>query len=178
MTILAVAGSSLLLGVHSSLQTTVEAQQRTIAMGLARQMLDEISGRLYAEPGAGPYEDKLGPTAWESLGSGRERFNDIDDYNGFQAVPAVDPWGVPLGSDNGDGEERHPAFVSPNIKLSGWKRQTAVYYVDDADPTVRLGSGETSNLREVVVTVRRADSDGAVRTFATTRRVFAYVPTE
>src|SRR5688500_16894770 len=77
ITVLALAGSVLLLAVDSSLQTTTEAVDRSIADGLAQQLLDEITLQHFKEPGTSA-TGTLGPSGWEASGNGRERFNDTD----------------------------------------------------------------------------------------------------
>ncbi|MHB1036971.1 MAG: type IV pilus modification PilV family protein [Pirellulales bacterium] len=52
ISIAAVAGSAVLLGLNNSLQTTNSALEQTIAAGLAQQALDEISGAAFADLGS------------------------------------------------------------------------------------------------------------------------------
>lgn len=60
MTITAIAASAILLGIQSSLQTTMYTEEQTIALGLAQRTLDELLGPCYGE---------------------------IDTYNNFSAQP-------------------------------------------------------------------------------------------
>jgi type II secretory pathway pseudopilin PulG len=174
ITVLALAGSVLLLAVDSSLQTTSDAVDRTIADGLAQQLLDELSLAHFMEPGTSA-SDPLGPSGWESSGNGRERFNDTDDYHNFTAEPAEGIWGEPLGTGNGDGTARHSAFqIAPNY-FQSWRQRVEVFFVDPADPSVRLTVG-TSEYRAVEVTIERIEPDGTVRPLATRKKVIAYVP--
>ncbi|MCA9270890.1 MAG: type II secretion system protein, partial [Planctomycetales bacterium] len=85
MTVMALAGSALLLGVEASMRTTVDNLDRAVATGLARQSIDEIMGHLYTA--ADPYQYPLGPNSWEKSGAGRERFNDTDDFHGYSSTP-------------------------------------------------------------------------------------------
>ncbi len=174
ISVLALAGSVLLLAVDSSLQTTTDAVDRTIANGLAQQLLDEISLAHYLEPGT-QTSDPLGPSGWESSGSGRERFNDTDDYHNFTADPAEGVYGEPLGTGNGDGAARPSAFQVAPSYFQSWRQRVEIYFVDPADPSVRLTSG-TSEYRAIDVTIERVELDGTVRPLARLRKVIAYVP--
>jgi type II secretory pathway pseudopilin PulG len=174
ISVLALAGSVLLLAVDSSLQTTTDAVDRTIADGLAQQLLDEISLMHYMEPGT-QYSDSLGPTGWESAGSGRERFNDTDDYDKFSAQPAEGRFGEPLGTGNGDGTARHSAFQVAPSYFQSWRQRVEVYFVDPADPSIRLASG-TSEYRAIEVTIERIEADGTVQPLAARKKVIACIP--
>jgi hypothetical protein len=174
ITVLALAGSVLLLAVDSSLQTTTDAVDRTIADGLAQQLLDEISLAHYMEPGT-LHSDPLGPSGWETAGSGRERFNDTDDYHDFTAEPAEGVYGEPLGTGNGAGGARHSAFQVAPTFFQSWRQRVEVYFVDPADPSVRLTSG-TSEYRAIEVAIERIEPGGVVRKLASRRKVIAYVP--
>lgn len=174
--IAAIAGSALLLGATASIQTTDEAMQRTIADGIARQLIDEILGNRYAAPGTGGHDVTLGPSAWESSGSGRERYNDIDDYNAVRIAPPEDPYGIALGKDDGEGGLRHLNFQAPADFLENWRQEVDVYYVRESDLTTRLPLGQTTDYRVVEVRVYRNDPTGGDRELARLRRVIAYVP--
>jgi hypothetical protein len=174
ITVLALAGAVLLLAVDTSLQTTSEAVDRSIADGLAQQLLDEITLCHFMEPGTsstGP----LGPSGWENGGNGRERYNDTDDYHGFQAQPAEGLWGEPLGTGNDDGGQRHSAFQPPSGFFANWRQRVEVYFVDPSDPSVRLTSG-SSDYRAIEVHIEQLTDDGGVRPLATRKKVVAYVP--
>ncbi len=175
VTIAAVAASALLMGVHSSLQTTEAAMQQTIAAGVAQQLMDEVVGNLYCEPGTTGYAS-LGPSAWEAQGTARERYNDVDDYHAQRVKPPKDRWGVLLGTDDGKGGQRHAAFRAPAGYFDNWQEEIDIYYVRESDPAVRLPSGQTSDCRAVEVRIVDVQPDGARRELATLRRVVAYVP--
>jgi type II secretory pathway pseudopilin PulG len=176
VTIAAVAASALLMGIHSSLQTTDAAMQQTIAAGMAQQVIDEVVGNLYCQPGLTGYQTTLGPSSSEAQGTGRERFNDIDDYHAQRAKPPEDPWGVVLGKDNGKGGQRHVAFQAPTGYFDNWQQEIDVYYVRESDTSVRLPSGQTSDYRAVEVRIVDVQPDGARRELVKLRRVVAYVP--
>src|SRR4051812_3375693 len=58
--IAAMASAALLLAVESALSTATDATDRTIADGLAQQLLDEISQKRYVEPGVSATSSSLG----------------------------------------------------------------------------------------------------------------------
>ena len=174
ITVLALAGSVLLLAVDTSLQTTTEAVDRSIADGLAQQLLDEITLNHFMEPGTSS-QGELGPTGWEASGSGRERFNDTDDYHGFAAEPAEGVWGEPLGTGSGDGAARPSAFQVPGGYFESWQQRVEVYFVNPSDPSIRLTSG-ASDYRAIEVHIEEIQADSTVRSLASRKKVMAYVP--
>ncbi len=173
-TITAMAGSAILLAIGSSLQTGQVVLEQTIGAGVAQQILDEISGLRYAALGSGPTQWPLGPKSGE--GPTRASMDDIDDFVGISSQPPADPYGIPLGQGQGDGELRHPAFQIPSGLLDNWRTEIDVYYVADDDLSTRLAPGQTSYHRAVEVQVY-IDTPGAPsRRVAQLRRVFSYVP--
>ena len=175
ISITAIAGSALLLGIASALQTTETVLEETIALGLAQQLMDEISCAGYAEAGAGGQQTVLGPEAGETAGGTRELFDDLDDYHGLAEQPPRDLWGVELGADDGEGDERHAAFQSPAAALDRWRREVEVYYVNATDHNTRLGAGATSDFRAVTVSVL-VDTAAGRRQIVSLKRVVGYVP--
>jgi len=176
MTITALAGAVLLLGVQTSMQTTTDALEEAQAMGMAQQLMDEILSRRYMATGTTPYNSSLGASAWEYGSSGRERYNDIDDYNRYTAQAAEDQWGIEMGHGDGAGGYRHPDFRVYSGAFADWKQSVSVYYVDEDDPSVPLSSGNTSNMRAVEVSIYRETTEGDLLPLAHLRRVVAYVP--
>lgn len=177
ISITAIGAAALLLGISSSLQTTNHAMEQTIATGMARQLLDEVVGGRYYAAGLGdPYQTYFGPSSYEQGGMARERYDDIDDYHGIRSKPPVDPWGVALGTDDGEGSQRHPSFCAPSGLLDNWQQEIDVYYVDGSDLTTRLASGQVSDYRAVEVRIVLVDPDRGRRELASARQVVAYVP--
>ena len=176
ISIAAVAGSVMLLGVTTSIQTTNEAMERTIAAGIARQLMDEIVGGRYAAKGVDGYQINFGPSAWEQVGSGRQRYDDIDDYHGLQTQPPEDPNGILLGTDDGEGGQRHINLQAPTGFLDDWSEEVDVRYVDESDLSTPLPHGSTSDYRTVEVSVYKDDPEGGRRELAKLKRVVAYVP--
>ena len=176
ISVAALAGSVLLLGITSSVQTTDEALQHTIANGMAQQLMDEVLGGRYHAVDVGPYQISFSPSSYELGGSARERYDDIDDYDGVRSQPPTDPWGIELGKDDGEGGQRHPGFQAPAGFFDNWRQEIDVYYVGQSDLTVRLPAGQVSDYRAVVVRIVYVDPEGGERVLAELRRVVAYVP--
>ena len=176
LTLLAMAGAVLLLGVESSLNSTTDAVERTQAAGMARQLVDEILGHRYMGLGITPYQTPLAANAWEQQSQGRERFDDTDDFHGYSAQPIEDTWGVELGRGDWLGNLRPADLQLPAGSFRNWREQVEVYYVSQSDPSQRLGSGQTSNLRAVDVRIYHDAPQGGSRELARIRRVYAYVP--
>jgi hypothetical protein len=175
MSLTAICGGALLLGISSSLETTQSVLEQAIAQGICDQLIDEIVGRRYSAIGAGPYEPFIGPSASESAAAGR-RYTDIDDFNGFRAQPPVDFYGVPLGADDGQGAARDASFCAPPSVLARWREEIDVYYVNSTNLTQRLAAGQTSDYRAIEVRIVLNDPTRGPRTVAKARRVVAYVP--
>jgi hypothetical protein len=175
LTITTLAGSVMLLAIESCLSTTSDAVDRMIADGLATQLLDEISVRRFMAPGDSPFSIS-GPNASESNGSGRERFNDMDDYKNFSARPAEGIWGEAIGTGNDSGGTRNSNFRVPTSYFANWRQRIDIYFVSDTNHSVRLAGSTTSNYRAVEVTIDYIHSDGRVIPLAKRRRVYAYLP--
>lgn len=174
--LVAVAGAALLLSVANSTDETDEALKTTIAQGMAQQLLDEIAGMRYMEAGANPYDTYLGPGAPETAAAARSLYDDIDDYNGVSARPPVDRWGVALGSDNGNGTARHPAFQLAAGYFGRWRQKVDVYYVRDTNLAAPLTGGATTDYRAARVRILFDDPVRGERELANVTRVFSYVP--
>jgi type II secretory pathway pseudopilin PulG len=168
------ACGAMALSLHSAFQQTDYTVEQTIAHGLAEQLADEVLGRLYADGDA--YSTFLGPSATEQAGQARERYNDADDYNGVRRQPPTDPWGVPLGTDDGEGGRRHENFMPPTGYLDRWRQEIDVYYVNASNPSVRLTGTQTSPLRAVEVRIYDVEPNGARRQLTLVRRVISHVP--
>jgi type II secretory pathway pseudopilin PulG len=176
LSITAMAGAVLLLATEGVLKTTNDAVAQTIAQGMAAQLIDEVLGARYNEPDVSPYQTSLGPNSAELAGNGRERFNDSDDYHNFLAQPPIDCWGKAVGTGNDAGGLRHPAFAPPGDDFANWRQRIEVFYVNAADPSIRLTGSNTSDYRAVEVTIERIEPNGSIRPLAKQRRVFCYVP--
>ncbi len=182
LTITAVAGSALLLGIDTSLDTTNEALEQTIAIGMAQQLMDEVLGARYTADMDGDalpnyQSDFYDPDSVRfAITRDREFFEDIDDYNEYTNQPPQDMYGVDLGSDDGEGRLRHPNFRAPDERFSRWRRQIQVYYVSSTDLETPLAAGQTSDYRAVEVRVLYNDPARGWRELTRLQQVIAYVP--
>ncbi|WP_460166728.1 type IV pilus modification PilV family protein [Thermostilla marina] len=152
-----------------------DTRDRFVAELLAQQLMDEILGKIYAAYGDA-YGTTLTANTWEKGTGTRERYNDIDDFNGWEASPPQDAYGVPLGTENDAGGTR-PASLQSVMSLDGWKRSCRVYYVDETtfEP---LSAGQTSDYRAVEVVVSRTYPDGITRELARKRYIVSHIPSE
>jgi prepilin-type N-terminal cleavage/methylation domain-containing protein len=169
----AVAGSALLLGLTSSLRATDDSMRQTIAYGMARQLMDEAIGCRYMEPGSDAYSTTLGPETSDVSGVTRILFNDIDDFNGFRSRPPTDAYGVALGTDNGQGGQRDSAFRCSSSYLANWRQEIDVYYVSDTNLTTAATAA--TDYRVVEVRIIYVDAVNGNRTLAKLRQVATYV---
>jgi hypothetical protein len=171
----AIAGSALLLGTTSSIYGTDDAMRRTIANGMAQQLMDEVLGGRYMTLGGSPTQTPLGPEGSEASGGTRRLYDDIDDFNGFRSQPPTDLYGVTLGTDNGQGGQRNAAFQSRTGFFQNWRQEIDVYYVSDTNLAAALPAGQTSDYRAVEVRILYNDPARGKIELAKLRRIVAYV---
>ena len=173
-TLTAVCGSALLLGASTALKTTQNCVDQSIAAGLAQQLMDEISGKLWCNPGTSSTPTTLGPTGSDA-GPTRQNYLNIADYNGYSATPPQDMWGVPLGMDNGTGGTRpSPLQINPGF-FKNWYQQVTVYYVSSSNFETAESAGQTSNYRAVEVRIFVNEPNVGMQQLALVRRIFSYV---
>ena len=170
-----IAASVLLLGVYGSVETTDMVMNTTIAQGLAQQLLDEAVGNPYIVSGGNAYAVPIGPPAADQDKGTRQLFAQIGDFNGYVAQPPCDPWGIALGTDDGQGGTRYNAFQAPAKIFSAWKEQVTVSYVSASAPTTPLASG-TSDYRLVQVQILYVDPIRGPQVLATAQQVVMYLP--
>ena len=176
ISITALAAAALLLGSHASLETTNEALKQTIAQGMAQQLMDEIVGCRYMAVGADPQQVSLCPSSWEKATGTRERFDDIDDFVDIESEPPTDQYGVPLGTDDGEGDTRAPNFQVPTSMFNNWRQEARVYYVRESDLQTELPYGQTTDYRAVEVRIIEDIPGRGDRELARLRRIVTYVP--
>jgi len=176
ISILAMASTVLLVGSSSSLQTTDESLKRTIAAGMASQLMDEVLGATYCADRYAGHQFDLGRSIWEANGTGRERYSDIDDYDNVSTKPPTDLFGVLLGRDDGRGGERHAVLQCSPGFLQHWRQKIDVYYVEEDDLDTPLAYGVATDYRLVEVRIVEEPPGEPARELARLRRVVAYVP--
>ncbi len=174
LSLLTIAGALLLQATDSTLATVDTQYEVMAARGLARQLIEEICNRRFHEAGDSALSTAWGPSAWESAGDGRSRFDDLDDYNDYRMIPPEDLWGELLGSEDGTGGTRHPALQAPRDRLDHWHVRIRVGYTDPSDWSRSWDGTQPSPYRIVRITVHRHESGrGKVRLFRL-ERVLAY----
>jgi type II secretory pathway pseudopilin PulG len=174
LSITSLAGAVLLLSVQSSLDTTLDAVERTIADGLAQQLLDEILTKRYSGPGESALATTLGPLTNESLSAGRSMYDDVDDYAGYVAQPPKGTFGEELGTGDDSGNARLANFRVRGEFFQNWQVRTLVFYVSANDHTIT--SATPTNFRAIEVHIEQIAPDGRVTPLATRKRVVTYLP--
>jgi prepilin-type N-terminal cleavage/methylation domain-containing protein len=182
ISIMALAGSVLLLAAQTSLDATDDAGKQAIAQGICDQVLDEILSKRYMEAGD-PYDkNTLTHAAGETS---RQSWDDTADFNGYSVQPIQDTYGQTLGNGDDAGGTRHVNFKVVNGFFTKWRLRVDIYYVSSSDLSQRLDSPPvaaggtlttTSGYRCAEATVEYQDADGTYRTLAKGRRVYAYMP--
>lgn len=178
LSITAIAGTAMVTSVASSLDVTEATIEEATALGLAQQLMDEISCLPYYE-GSTPYQYPLGYGTGENIGNTRLGFDDMDDLQGLSQQPPRDVNGLLVGRESGNGGtlERHAEFCLPTNYFSNWRWTVAINYVSNLNQNSVLAAGYASDYRAYVVTVQVNDPGHGWRTVTSLRRVFAYVPT-
>jgi len=178
ITLIALAGSALLLATQTSMDSSDYAFEQNLARGIANQLVDEVLGRRYGAVGASPYQYPLAPAANE-ISSPQKRilFDDTDDFINYSSRPLRDPWAIELGQGDGAGGSRHPNFRLRDDYFDNWSVSMRVVYANANDLSKNLTGSNTSGYRALEVSVGKYESDGRLRPLATVRRVYGYVPT-
>ena len=175
ISIMAIAGSALLWGVAGAMHTTDDNLQQALAIGMAQQLMDEVVGNRYHAVGGDAYEYPMSASSWEKSGKGRERYNDIDDYNGLRCAPPIEVYGTAIGTGDGTGDLRHPDFRVAQDYFRNWRQEIDVFYADPDDFSSNLPAGSRSDYRAVEVRIVRDDPDSDPRVLAELRQVVSYV---
>lgn len=174
LSITSLAGAVLLLSVQSSLDTTIDAVEQTIADGIAQQTLDEILTKRYAGESDDPLSTTLGALTSELLAAGTSLFDDADDYAGYIAQPLKGRYGELLGTGDDQGDLRLANFRVRSDFFQNWRVRTLVYYVSPTDHTVT--SNTPTSFRAIEVHVEQVAADGRVTPLATRKRIVTYLP--
>jgi hypothetical protein len=177
ITLIAFAGSALLLATQTSMDSSEYAFEQNLARGIANQMIDEVMGRRYGAAGASPFQYPLTAASYE-ISSPQKRilFDDTDDFHNYVSRPVRDPWAIELGQGDGAGGSRHANFQLRDDYFDDWAVAVRVYYANPTDLSQNLTGSNTSGYRAVEVTVGKYDDDGSARRLATVRRVYGYIP--
>jgi len=177
ITLIALAGTALLLATQTAMDSSDYAFEQNLARGIANQMVDEVLGRRYGAAGASPYQYPL-KAAENEISSPQKRilFDDTDDFNDYSSRPLRDPWAIELGEGDGAGGSRHSNFRLRDDYFDDWTVAVRVVYANSSDLSKNLAGSNTSGYRALEVTVGKYDDGGSLRQLATVRRVYGYVP--
>ena len=168
----ALAGSALLLQLNSSTQSTEYALKETIAAGMAQQLLDEAVGVRYCSGTNTAYQTTLGPSGAPT--ASRQSFTVSGDFNGYRRTLPVDPYGVALGLDDGQGGLRPAAFRAATNRYVQWRQEVDVTYVSEGNWSVPAAA--PTDYRAVEVRIMELDPQRGPLLLTKLRRVIAYVP--
>jgi len=174
LSITSIAGAVLLLSVQSSLDTTIEAVDKTIADGVAQQTIDEILTKRFVGPAENPLTAVLGALSSELQSLGTSLFDDTDDYAGYIAQPLKGLSGETLGTGDDSGGLRLQNFRVRSDYFQNWRVRVDVYYVNPDNHLVR--SATATNFRMIDVNVELVRTNGSVLPLANRKRLIAYVP--
>ncbi|MCC9604545.1 prepilin-type N-terminal cleavage/methylation domain-containing protein [Blastopirellula sp. JC732] len=176
LTVITITSAALLLSVESTLEATMDAQEMTIASGLADQMLDEALGQDWVDPTmSDPYPTSLSASTAEASAAGRSEYDDTDDYNDYTSTPPTSIDGITLGQSDGAGRYLPASFQMSGSFLQRWRCKCEVYYVDKNDLSLELDDSNSGPYRAIEATVFHLDGT-TWREVLTRRRVFTYVP--
>lgn len=176
LSVVGIAASTLLLASASTVESGSDVKARLVARGLAEQMLDDLLGQPYCEPGTSPTTWPLGPESGESsLVPKTILFDDSDDYHLYRSSPPRDRWGIEAGQGDGQGGRRRESFRLPDEYFAGWQVELQVTYANENNPSLDLPASQTSGLRAARVRISRTVNQ-SVEELILLRRVFAYVP--
>jgi len=170
MTITATAGAALLTSIGSAMGTSRNVIHRSIARGLAEQLMDEMAAVRFPTP------DSDHGGVWVARGA----FDDLDDYDGWCDQPPTDRWGEVVGTEGLQwspfGLSRLPAMRCNVALLQRFRREVTVEPVTRAADGSWVDGATSSRFRRVTVRVFYLDDRGPRQTVCILSRIFAYVP--
>lgn len=177
ITLIALAGSALLLATQTSMDSSDNAFEQNLARGIANQTVDEVLGLRYGAAGASPYQYPMQAGGHE-ISSPQKRilFDDTDDFNNYSSRPLRDPWAIKLGQGDGAGGSRHRNFQLRDNYFDDWEVGVRVFYANPNDLSKNLTGSNTSGFRALEVAVGKYADDGSLRQLASVRRIYAYIP--
>jgi len=157
VTITSVTFTTVMMSVGRSVAENADVVNRTVAVELARDLMEEISTRRFLDPdpaaGFGIEPDEV------TEPQQRLTFDDLDDYQGWHSGPPQKSDGTSLGS----GGETDGADT-----FGDYTRDVVVEYVSDTDCRTSVSPGQSYFVR---VTVRVAHKGQAVYEL---QKLFAY----
>ncbi len=163
------AGGALLTAVGSTIQISSDSLYTAMAQGMADQLMDEIASVKFP---------RSTETSWNQ-GSGRTAFDDLDDYNGWNASPPQTRDGFALGTERmsfGVSSMPRPNNFQPDPRLlNRFRQQVTVEKIVESSGNAWVVVTSPTSLRRVTVTISYTDARGQTRPLAVQSRVFSDV---
>ena len=170
VSITTIAGCAILTSLSAAVRTSTEAAQYTVAQGMARQLINEVSASAFPQADSLQISSRL-----------RRHFETIDDFADWTATPPVDRDGWPLGAKStlstGETRRRLEPLQADARFIDNFTRSVRVdRVVQDADQTWRVVSEHTPH-RRVTVRVSYSDLQTQDRTLCKITRIFSHMAT-
>lgn len=172
VTITAIAGTALFSAIGASLGASYSALNKTIGVGLADQMLDEMASVRF-------------PTASDTrpaYNGRREDFDELDDYHNWSASPPVNKNGMKLGKETVTVFEYYPisrpSLLVPDTEfLSRLTREVTVERISPDSSSGWTVTNDNTEYRRVTVKIKLAmNADLPSQLITESTRIFSYVP--
>ena len=166
----ALAGGALLTTIGSTVQISTDSTYTVIAQGIADQLMDEVATVKFPRT--------TGATTLVS-GLGRSAFDDLDDYNGWNASPPQTRDGMTLGTERmmfGSNSTQRPAnFQADPRFVSRFRQQVTVEKIAEVAGNLWVVVTSATSLRRVTVTISYTDARNQTKVLAVQTRVFSDV---
>lgn len=162
------AGGALLTTIGSTVQISTDSTYTVIAQGIADQMMDEVASVKFPRT-----------TGAITMGMGRSGFDDLDDYNGWNASPPQTRDGMTLGTERmtvGSLSTARPTNFQPDPRfVSRFRQQVSVEKIAEVSGGVWVVVTSATSLRRVTVTISYTDARNQTKVLAVQTRVFSDV---
>ena len=164
------AGGALLTTIGSTVQISTDSTYTVIAQGLADLLIDEVASVKFPRT--------TGTTTMVS-GIGRAAFDDLDDYNGWNASPPQTRDGMALGTERmtvGSSSVQRPSnFQADPRFVSRFRQQVTVEKIAEVSGGAWVVVTSATSLRRVTVTISYTDARNQTKVLAVQTRVFSDV---
>ncbi|MEK6260077.1 MAG: hypothetical protein AABP62_15760 [Planctomycetota bacterium] len=162
------AGGALLTTIGSTVQISTDSTYTVIAQGMADQLMDEVASVKFPRT-----------TGATTMGIGRTAFDDLDDYNGWNASPPQARDGMALGTERmtvGSTSVQRPTnFQADPRFVSRFRQQVSVEKIAEVSGGAWVVVTSATSLRRVTVTISYTDARNQTKVLAIQTRVFSDV---
>lgn len=162
------AGGALLTTIGSTVQISTDSTYTVIAQGIADQLMDEVASVKFPRT-----------TGAITMGTGRSGFDDLDDYNGWNASPPQTRDGMTLGTERmtvGSLTTARPTNFQPDPRfVSRFRQQVSVEKIAEVSGGAWVVVTSATSLRRVTVTISYTDARNQTKVLAVQTRVFSDV---